>query len=71
MEGSLDSHGIEQCLMGRVAPKLPGKIGDPGRSADDNRRLWWWRDRPSSRVLSSIRLLSDWDLAALRRRRDG
>jgi hypothetical protein len=23
----------------RIAPELPGKIGDPGRSGDDNRRF--------------------------------
>ena len=43
----------------RIAPLLPGKVGDPGRSAADNRRfveavLWIvrvgapWRDLPSS-----------------------
>lgn len=41
----------------RIAPLLPGKEGDPGRTADDNRRfletlLWLvrtgapWRDLP-------------------------
>lgn len=44
---------------GRVAPHLPGKVGDPGRSAADNRRfleavLWIarvgapWRELPES-----------------------
>jgi transposase len=43
--------------VGRSAPELPGKIGDPGRTGDDNRRfvagvLWValtgapWRDLP-------------------------
>lgn len=43
----------------RIAPHLPGKIGDPGRSAEDNRlfmeALFWiarvggpWRDLPES-----------------------
>lgn len=43
----------------RIAPLLPGKVGDPGRSAADNRLFWeavlWivrvgspWRDLPEA-----------------------
>jgi transposase len=53
----LDRFVLKDTQWERVAPLLPGKIGDPGRSAADNRRfleavLWIarvgapWRDRP-------------------------
>jgi transposase len=51
----LDRAVLKDAQWERVAPLLPGKIGDPGRSGDDNRRfleavLWIartgapWRD---------------------------
>ena len=36
MEASLDSHDLERG-WDRIAPELPGKVGDPGATARDNR----------------------------------
>ena len=55
----MDRHGISDEQWERLRPALPGKIGDRGRSAADNRRfvdavLWIattgapWRDLPES-----------------------
>ena len=57
MEGALDRTVLGDAQWDRVAPVLPGKAGDPGRSGADNRRfleavLWVartgapWRDLP-------------------------
>jgi transposase len=54
----LNRHMLNDAQWERVAPLLPGKPGDPGRSGDDNRRfvegvLWIvrtgapWRDLPA------------------------
>ena len=51
----MDRYVLSDEQWERVAPLLPGKVGDPGRSGDDNRRfleavLWIartgapWRD---------------------------
>jgi transposase len=56
MEVSLDSH-LSDKQWERIAPELPGKVGDPGATARDNRLfveavLWIartgapWRDLP-------------------------
>jgi len=53
----LDRSVLSDEQWARVAPLLPGKVGDPGRSGEDNRRfleavLWIartgspWRDLP-------------------------
>jgi transposase len=53
----LDRNVLSDAQWERVAPLLPGKVGDPGRSGEDNRRfleavLWIartgapWRDLP-------------------------
>ncbi len=58
MEISLDSHCSDGCPWNRIAPLLPGKEGDPGRTGEDNRRflegVFWvvrtdapWRDLPN------------------------
>lgn len=58
MEGALDRSLLSDGQWERVAPHLPGKVGDPGRSAADNRLfleavLWIarvgapWRDLPT------------------------
>lgn len=50
---------LKDCAWERLAPHLPGKVGDPGRSGADNRRfveavLWLartgapWRDLPAA-----------------------
>ena len=55
----MDRAALSDAMWVRVAPLLPGKPGDPGRSAADNRLfteavLWMaragapWRDLPSS-----------------------
>ena len=55
----MDRLALSDAMWARVAPLLPGKPGDPGRSAADNRLfmeavLWMaragapWRDLPSS-----------------------
>ena len=56
---ALDRTVLSEAQWQRVAPLLPGKVGDPGRSAADNRRfleavLWIartgapWRDLPAA-----------------------
>ncbi len=55
----MDRNGLNDEQWERVAPLLPGKVGDPGRSGSDNRLfleavLWTartgapWRDLPGS-----------------------
>lgn len=59
MEAALDRLILSDEQWERVAPHLPGKVGDPGRSAADNRVfleavLWIarvgapWRDLPAT-----------------------
>ena len=54
----MDRAALSEAMWARVAPLLPGKDGDPGRSAGDNRLfleavLWMarvgapWRDLPA------------------------
>ena len=54
----MDRAALSEAMWARVAPLLPGKHGDPGRSARDNRLfmeavLWMaragapWRDLPA------------------------
>ena len=53
----MDRSSLSDWMWERIAPHLPGKVGDPGRSAADNRLfleavLWMarvgapWRDLP-------------------------
>jgi len=59
MEGALNRLILSDDQWERVAPHLPGKVGDPGRSGADNRKfleavLWVarvggpWRDLPQA-----------------------
>ena len=59
MEGALNRLILSDDQWERVAPHLPGKVGDPGRSGADNRKfleavLWVarvggpWRDLPEA-----------------------
>lgn len=54
----MDRLSLSDSMWERIAPHLPGKVGDPGRSAADNRLfleavLWMarvgapWRDLPT------------------------